>query len=429
MKGLSPDSALSIKINFYKNLSRADFFKALHTVKLDTIPGSKRHHSNAGAQLLAYILEDVYQMPMEKLIAETITLPWKMKNTAFIQSATTKDLATGYTATDKESLYEFVMPYFTYAGGLTSTANDLVSYIRHLLDKNNSTAALCLRKTVDIDVSSGKAVLMRPEDIAAPEVYSAALNWFKYQPTTNSLQIWADGGTNGFNSYLVLYPHLNSGIVLLANKSDEKIFRALPGMARQISQAIEKKYSQDSTLLKVHFLYGSKPLKKYKDTERKWFGGVLGGHVGIEGDSGRILNFLRRGKVHWFAKKNDKHSIYKEHDVRSFYAIFRYNADSVKKAIIYIPVTRQQKQQFDSIAKAYLKVTPYDYAFFGMRCGAAAYDILAQVGVLPRYSYAKTYKKIFYPKKLRKRLLKKATKYNWTIIRHDGSMKRKWERD
>jgi hypothetical protein len=171
-------------------------------------------------------------------------------------------------------------------------------------------------------------------------------------------------------------------------------------------------------------------LKKYKDTERKWFGGVLGGHVGIEGDSGRILNFLRQGKkVHWFAKKNNKHSIYKEHDVRSFYALFRSNPDSVKKAIIYIPVTRQQKQIFDSIAITYLQKTPYDYAFFGMRCGAAAYDILAQVGVLPRYSYGKTYKKIFYPKKLRKRLLKKAAKNNWTIIRHDGSVKRKWERD
>jgi hypothetical protein len=195
------------------------------------------------------------------------------------------------------------------------------------------------------------------------------------------------------------------------------------------SHAIQHKYSQDSTYLKVHFLYGSKPLKKYKDTERKWFGGVLGGHVGIEGDSGRILNFLRKGKFHWFAKKDNKHSMFREHATSSFYSIFRYDPDSVKKAIIYIPVTPQQKQQFDSIATVYLKQTPYDYAFFGMRCGAAAYDILAQLGVLTRYSYCKTYKKIFYPKKLRKRLLKKATKNNWTIIRQVGSIKRKWERD
>jgi len=188
-------------------------------------------------------------------------------------------------------------------------------------------------------------------------------------------------------------------------------------------------YSQDSTFLKVHFLYGSKPLKKYKDTERKWFGGVLGGHVGIEGDSGKILNFLRKGRVHWFARKNNKHSVYREHAVSNFYAIFRYNPDSVKKAVVYIPVTIQQKQIFDSIATAYLKQTPYDYAFFGMRCGAAAYDILGQCAILPKCRCSKIYKKIFYPKKLRTRLLKKAKENNWKVERQDGSVKRKWERD
>ena len=188
-------------------------------------------------------------------------------------------------------------------------------------------------------------------------------------------------------------------------------------------------YSQDTTYLKVHFLYGSKPLKKYKDTEQKWFGGVLGGHVGIEGDSDRIVNFLPSGEFHWFAKKDDRHSTYAIHSVDNFYTILDATADSVKKAIVYIPVTRQQKQKFDSITTVYLKQTPYDYALFGMRCGAAAYDILAQLDILPDYSYSKTYKKIFYPKKLRKRLFEMATENGWTIVTQDGSAKRKWEQD
>ncbi len=188
-------------------------------------------------------------------------------------------------------------------------------------------------------------------------------------------------------------------------------------------------YAQDTTYLKVHFLYGSKPLKKYKDTEQKWFGGVLGGHVGIEGDSDQIVNFLPRGKFHWFAKKNNKHSTYAVHSADDFYAILGGNPDSVKKAIVYIPVTSPQKQKFDRIAIAYLQQTPYDYAFIGMRCGAAAYDILGQSDILTNYSYRKTYQKIFYPKKLRKRLFKKATENGWTIVRQDGSSRRKWEQD
>jgi hypothetical protein len=179
----------------------------------------------------------------------------------------------------------------------------------------------------------------------------------------------------------------------------------------------------------VHFLYGSKPLKKYKDTEQKWFGGVLGGHVGIEGETDSIVSFVPSGTFHWFAKKDNRHSSYAVHSADNFYAILGGNAESAKKAIVYIPVTRQQKQTFDSITTVYLNQTPYDYAFWGMRCGAAAYEILGQLNILTSYSYSKTYKKIFYPRKLRKQLFKKATENGWKIVRQDGSIKRKWEHD
>jgi hypothetical protein len=80
-------------------------------------------------------------------------------------------------------------------------------------------------------------------------------------------------------------------------------------------------------------------MKEYKETEQKWFGGVLGGHVGIEGDSNRIVNFLPNGKFHWFAKKKNRHSTYAVHSVDNFYKILDGNSDSVKKVIFYIPIT------------------------------------------------------------------------------------------
>ena len=188
-------------------------------------------------------------------------------------------------------------------------------------------------------------------------------------------------------------------------------------------------YSQNPTFLKGHFLYGSKPAKKHKGTEQKWFGGVLGGHVGIEGDSNRVINFLPSGKFHWFAKNDNKHSTYAVHSVDDFYRILGGSNNDVKKAIVYIPVTTQQKQTFDSISAGYLKQAPYDYALFGMRCGAATYEVLGQLEILTKYSYGKTYRKIFYPKKLRKKLFKKAKENGWTIVRQDGSNTRKWEQD
>ncbi len=190
-------------------------------------------------------------------------------------------------------------------------------------------------------------------------------------------------------------------------------------------------YAQQHTrYLKVHFIYGSKPLREFKDSQKKWFGGIMGGHVGIEGDSGQIRDFLIHGKLHIFSRKNNKHSRYNRTTVKEFYKTFEEHPDSVKKAIVYIPVTSRQMQQFDSITNGYLSQTPYDYAFIGMRCAASSYEVLGQLGIVPSYSsYPKTYWRIFYPKKLRKRLFKEAEKNDWIVDSCPGSCMRKWEQD
>ncbi len=184
-----------------------------------------------------------------------------------------------------------------------------------------------------------------------------------------------------------------------------------------------------SKFIKVHFLYGSRPAKKYRGQEAEWFGGILGGHVGIEIDSNRILNFNPKGKFHVFSKKKNRHSCYKIHDYESFYSILGGNADSMKQLRVCIPINESQLRILDSIKKVYIMETPYDYAFFGYRCGAAAYDILSKLGVVKRYGFKRTYRKIFYPKKLRKRLIKKAEINGWELERKNGTERRVWERD
>lgn len=187
--------------------------------------------------------------------------------------------------------------------------------------------------------------------------------------------------------------------------------------------------ASDSTILKVHFLYGSKPKKEHKSTELKWFGGLHGGHVGIETDSNKILNFVPNGTFHWFAKKDTRNSRFVLHNFEDFYSIFGSESKNVKKSIISVPISGAQKQLFDSIAAAYLTKTPYDYAFIGMRCGAAGYDILAQLGILPILNHKKMYRSIFYPKKLRKRVLKRAKIHNWSCKLEVGIATRKWEQN
>ncbi len=75
------------------------------------------------------------------------------------------------------------------------------------------------------------------------------------------------------------------------------------------------------------------------------------------------------------------------------------------------------------------KNAPYDYAFLGMRCAASAQDVLGQIGVVKKRKRLKNIYTTFYPKKLRKRLLKQATEKNYKIISHQGRPTRKWEKD
>ena len=188
-------------------------------------------------------------------------------------------------------------------------------------------------------------------------------------------------------------------------------------------------FGEDSCFLKVQFIYGSKPLKKYQATEKKWFGGLSGGHVGIESDSNRVLDFHHYKSFHVFTSNNNKHSRFLLRPSDEFWSGFHCPGETVKKATVIIPVTKAQKQRYDSIANLYLSNSPYDYAFIGMRCAAATYDILSQLGVVERYPLRTIYMKIFYPKKLRQRLYAKAKENGWAIIKQKGSSKRKWEQD
>lgn len=185
----------------------------------------------------------------------------------------------------------------------------------------------------------------------------------------------------------------------------------------------------DSIFLKVHFLYGSRPAKPYKNSEEKWFGGIHGGHVGLEVDSSGILNFLPSGSFHFFPKKHSKHSHFAVHDAGGFYSIFGNESDSAQKAIVYIPITVAQKIIFDSLLSVYLIQTPYDYAALGMRCGSAAYEILGQMGIVKKFGFYRTCRKIFYPQKIRKRIFRKAKTNQWQILKTSGSGHRIWERD
>lgn len=181
--------------------------------------------------------------------------------------------------------------------------------------------------------------------------------------------------------------------------------------------------------LQVRFLYGSKPRPEHKKEQKIWFGGMLGGHVGIRYNDTSYLSFFYEGRVHIFQHKNSKNGKYDFQSVDEFNHIMDEDVDSVKTLVIYIPISHDKRLKFDSICASYIKQTPYDYAFFGYRCGSSTYDILAQLGIVKEYSFFKTWAKIFYPKIVRRKLMHQAREHQWRYEKHKGTHKRRWENE
>lgn len=191
-----------------------------------------------------------------------------------------------------------------------------------------------------------------------------------------------------------------------------------------ISNVVSAQYTDS---IAIHFLYGSKPKRQFKNVEWKWFGGKWGGHVGIETTPDSILNFVPVGKLHVFAKQGERHSRFVIHNCRTFQELFGGKAEDMKTLSVVIPLDKNQRRMIDSLQVVYLSEPPFDYAFVGMRCGSSTYYILSQLGIVREYSYRRTYMKILYPRRLRKRVLRMANEQGWIVKRQNGTPRRKWE--
>ena len=172
--------------------------------------------------------------------------------------------------------------------------------------------------------------------------------------------------------------------------------------------------------LKLIFLYGSKPAKGYHKQESKLFGGIKGGHVNIEA-GGRVLDFTPGNNPLFPNNKKPSGGF-------SINQSVSWDGDDKWKTMI-VPVSEEQYMELQKLFDSVAAKTPYDYAIFGMRCAAASYDVLSKIGLFKEYPNTKNVATHFYPKLLRKKVLKWADKNNYTVISNEGRSSRKWESD
>lgn len=201
--------------------TRDDFYRDLHQVKIDTLPGVKFQYSNTAAQLLGYILEKIYHKPLEDLLREKITGPLQMTDTRIVLTARDrKHLAKGYTNAGIYDPNEYV--YAQGAGGLKSSASDLLKYMIYQMNEKDPAVDLSHKESWGFDMGGGNH-------------YSCALNWQVIKTASGRHKISQDGDLVNCSTVVTFCPETKAGIVVLTNsdnidavsKLSEDILKAL----------------------------------------------------------------------------------------------------------------------------------------------------------------------------------------------------------
>jgi hypothetical protein len=202
-------------------------------------------------------------------------------------------------------------------------------------------------------------------------------------------------------------------------------------------------------LIRILCLYGSVPAKGYWKVETfygphnliNYTAKLHGSHVGIEYSPDKVLSFqphtygglAASGHIIPHSKKRSFNSWFRIYSVDRMWSCLgnHYNnIDSLRRAVFVIPVTAAQHRILDSLVNRYTTQTPYDYAFFGMRCASSSYDVLQTAGILPKTDM--TWYNVFTTREFRYLLYREYLRNKdkgWELHTSKGSKSRKWEKD
>ena len=198
------------------------FFESLKEIIITYKPGSHYQYSNMAPELMAYILEKVYEMPYHDLVAQYIFKPNGMENARFsLEKIKKENIVVGY---DGEKLVpKLKRNLWGGSAGLHATAADMVKYIQFQLSKNNTVVNESHKKL-------GKSP------------YDFDLGYYWNIVNYDGQTIYRHhGGTYGMQNWFMVFPKYNMGIVMLTNSSFEETGEILEELVEELYHKLKVK--------------------------------------------------------------------------------------------------------------------------------------------------------------------------------------------
>lgn len=189
-------------------------------------------YSNASVGLLGLLVADQLGAPWEELVRVRITGPLGMASTAVSVPPDWRDrVAQGHTRTGAPAMPWPVFAWYA-AGALRSTASDMLAFGEAALGHATVNGA-------PVPPSLGQALQRAMMPIYRPrgQPFQQGMAWAESpgDPAEGTRPLYyKDGGTDGFNSVIVVNPGKDLVIFIAADKADVGIQRLGTELSRQI---------------------------------------------------------------------------------------------------------------------------------------------------------------------------------------------------
>lgn len=185
--------------NPYKHYDSTRVYNYLKTYKMVKEPGTTWEYSNLGLAIAGLILERQTHKSYEQLLLEKISIPLGLEKTKITLNKTDSlNFATGYDPDGNQIPYWDDFNAFKGAGAIRSNAKDMISYGKNILFSENSVLKSQIDSCLNVTFNNGTK--------------KQASGWV-CQTYNGSEYVIHDGGTAGFNSYIVISK--DEGVVLV----------------------------------------------------------------------------------------------------------------------------------------------------------------------------------------------------------------------
>jgi len=186
-----------------KNYTKEIFFEQMENAVLDTIPGLIYEYNNLAPNLMAHILENVYQKSFEELFNDFIFKKNGMTSTKINLSEDEQSrFANGYNGKG-QLMPHMPIPTWGAAGAMKSTTSDLIKYMRLQLDTINATILESHRPNFTVNPN-----------------FSLGYYWL-VKNNGEGIYYSHHGGAMGTQNWFFVFPAYNMGVSVITNSSTE----------------------------------------------------------------------------------------------------------------------------------------------------------------------------------------------------------------